>query len=221
MSDTDSFIDEVSEELRRDQLFATFKRYGWIAGLLVVLVVGGAAFSEYRKSQAQAQAAALGDNLLAALAVRDQSKRAAALAAIETQSADAGSLVDLLAASANIDADDIAGAVARLDSVAVNGDIPAIYRQLAGFKAVLLQTDTLSVADRRNAFENLARPGSPVRLLAQEQLALIQIESGDPAAAMAGYQAILDDAELTTDLQQRALQVIVALGGDPVRNGNN
>ena len=31
MSDTDSFIDEVTEEVRRDALFAQFRRYGWHA----------------------------------------------------------------------------------------------------------------------------------------------------------------------------------------------
>ena len=41
MSDTDSFIDEVSEEIRREKLFKTFRKYGWIGVALVVLVVGG------------------------------------------------------------------------------------------------------------------------------------------------------------------------------------
>jgi len=30
MSQSDSFIDEVTEELRRDQLFRALKRWGWI-----------------------------------------------------------------------------------------------------------------------------------------------------------------------------------------------
>ena len=53
------------------------------------------------------------------------------------------------------------------------------------------------------------------RLLAQEQLALIDIEENQPQAAIDRYQEILQDAEVTSDLQQRALQVIVALGGEP------
>ncbi len=66
MSDTDSFIDEVTEEVRRDRLFALMRRYGWIAVLLVVLIVGAAAWNEYRKGQARASAEALGDALLSA-----------------------------------------------------------------------------------------------------------------------------------------------------------
>ena len=40
MSDTDSFIDEVTEEVKRDRLFATMRKYGWIAVLIVLLLVG-------------------------------------------------------------------------------------------------------------------------------------------------------------------------------------
>ena len=36
MSNPDSFIDEVTEEVRRDRLFAMFRKYGWI-GVAIVL----------------------------------------------------------------------------------------------------------------------------------------------------------------------------------------
>ena len=48
MSDTDSFIEEVSEEVRRDKLFATMRKYGWIAVLIVLLLVGGTVYREFR-----------------------------------------------------------------------------------------------------------------------------------------------------------------------------
>ena len=67
VSDTDSFIDEVTEEVRRDQLFALFRKYGWIGILAIVLIVGGASWSEWRKAQAEAKAQAFGDALVAAM----------------------------------------------------------------------------------------------------------------------------------------------------------
>ena len=54
MSNTDSFIEEVTEEVRNDKLFALFRKYGWIAGLAVVVMVGGTAWSEWNKSNARA-----------------------------------------------------------------------------------------------------------------------------------------------------------------------
>ena len=41
MSETDSFIDEVNEEVRRDRLYAALRRYGWIAIVAVLAIVGG------------------------------------------------------------------------------------------------------------------------------------------------------------------------------------
>ena len=67
MSETDSFIEEVTEEVRRDRLFGLMRRYGWIAVLAVLLIVGGAAYREYSRAAEQAAARALGDALLAAL----------------------------------------------------------------------------------------------------------------------------------------------------------
>ena len=49
MSDTDSFLQEVSEELRRDKLYRNIRKYGWVAILLVILIVGAATYREYLK----------------------------------------------------------------------------------------------------------------------------------------------------------------------------
>ena len=67
VAEQDSFINEVTEEVRRDWLYALMRRYGWIAILLVVILVGGAAFNEWRKAGARAEAEAAGDALIAAL----------------------------------------------------------------------------------------------------------------------------------------------------------
>jgi hypothetical protein len=67
VSNPDSFIDEVTEEVRRDRLFAAFRRYGWIAVLAVLGIVGGAAWNEWQKAQAVERAQAFGDALLASL----------------------------------------------------------------------------------------------------------------------------------------------------------
>ncbi|MEM6940761.1 MAG: hypothetical protein AAF943_02515 [Pseudomonadota bacterium] len=215
MSNTDSFIEEVNEEVRRDQMLGYLRRYGWIAVLLIVLIIGGAAFSEYRKAHARGLAESLGDATLKALALDDPAARAAALRELSAESPRGTAVLAMLNAAALMDAGDEAGAVQALNQIAVDGDLPEIYRQLAQFKALTVQGADAPLADRRQAFEALTQPGNPMRLLATEQLALIDIEIGEAAAAINRYQLILDDAEVSADLQQRALQVIVALGGEP------
>lgn len=227
MSNSDGFIEEVTEELRRDQMMAKLKKYGWIGVLAVLLIVGGAAFSEYRQAQERAQAEGLGDVLLTALDMTAADQRATALGAVDASTPQAAALVSLLAASAQASAGEVEAAIASLDAVSANADVAPMYREIAQFKALTLQADTLDVAARKQGFEALVSAGGALRMLAQEQLALIAVEEGDKSGAIAAYQAILSDALVTPDLQQRAMQVIVALGGEPdltgaatdVRNG--
>ena len=215
MSDTDSFIDEVNEEVRRDRLYHLLRRYGWIAGLVIALIVGGAAYSEYRKAQNRAQAQALGDAMLSSLALEDEGNRVAALAEIEAGTPQAAAIRDLLKAGQQVSAEDTGGAIETLNALAINGDVPLVYRQVAQVKSLVLQGDSTPVADRRLALDSMSQPGHPMRLLAIEQLALIDVAEGDEAKAIERYQSILSDALVSAGLQQRALQVIVALGGTP------
>jgi hypothetical protein len=218
MSDTDSFIEEVNEEVRRDRLYLILRRYGWIAASVIVLIVGGAAFSEYRKAQANAQAEGLGDAMLAAMSMSDSAGRADALAGIAPGTPASAAVLRLLTATAQTEVGDAASAVATLDALAVDDNVPAIYREIAQFKALTLQGSDMPIEDRRQSLEAMAQPGRTLRLLASEQLALIDIEAGDTLGAIERYQSILADAETTSELQQRALQVIVALGGEPDLN---
>lgn len=219
MSNSDGFIEEVTEELRRDQMMAKLKKYGWIAVLAVLLIVGGAAFSEYRKAQTRAQAEGLGDAILAALEPREADARVAALGAVEAVDPQAGIILSMLTASEQLAAQDLQGAVESLNAVVLNGDVPQVYRDIAQFKALTLQAETMPAGERKQGFEALGAAGNRLSLLAQEQMALIAIQEGDTAGAIEQYQTILSDAQVTPDLQQRALQVIVALGGEPDLSG--
>ncbi|WP_170428198.1 hypothetical protein [Ruegeria arenilitoris] len=215
MSDVDSFIDEVTEEVRRDRLFLLLRRWGWVGVLAVLLIVGGAAFNEVRKARATSQAEQLGDSLLAALTQNQSQDRVASLEAVETQSPGGDAILNMLLSASQLEAGSDQDAVASLNAVATQGDLPEIYRAIASFKALLLQSETMPTADRRVQFEALAAPGAPLRLLAEEQLALIDVSEGNVEAAITRLQSLRQDAEVSIDQQQRAAQLIVALGGEP------
>lgn len=215
MSNTDSFIEEVTEEVRRDRLYGYLRRYGWIAALLILGIVAAAGVNEYRRAQETARAEALGDAMLTALSQDDETARAEALSGVTAETPEGAAVLAFMTAGAQAEAGAAEQAALTLQTVAQNPDLPLIYRQVASFKALLLQSESLDIDARRAGYAALAVPGVRLRLLAEEQLALLDIEAGDAPAAIARFQAIMDDAEATAGLQRRALQAMVALGGAP------
>lgn len=211
MSESDSFINEVTEEVRRDQLYGYVRRYGWVAIVCVLALVGGAAWNEYNKAQSTATAQATGDALLDALSQDDPAARMAAVVAVEGEGP-AAAVTALMTAAAQQEAGETAAAVATLQALAINTDVPEIYNDVAAFKAAMLEPDT---ATRNAALDALSQPGAPFRLLALEQLALAELEANNTEAALARLTAIVEDASVTRGLRDRAQTLMVALGAEP------
>ena len=211
MSNPDSFIDEVTEEMRRDKLFGYLRRYGWIAVLVVLGIVGGTAWNEYRSAQDRAAAQAAGDALLAALAENDEAARATAMAAVSA-AGNAAVITALLTASTQQQAGQAEAAAASLGALATNADTTAIYRDLAAIKAAMLPVGEMPA--RLAALEVLAQPGQPFRLLALEQMAYLTLETGDQTGAVAILRQIAEDAAVTRGLSDRVQTLLIALGED-------
>lgn len=212
MSNPESFIDEVTEEVRRDKLFAAFKKYGWIGGLLVAVVVGGTAYTEWQKSADAAAAQAFGDAVFAATEAADPAARRAALATVAATGERAAVLNLLLASDP---ADDRAATIAALAAVEADTTLPQVWRDLAVLRRLSLQGAELSVAERRGLLEAIAQPGRTFRPLAAEQLAYLLVEEGKTPEAITALQALTEDQEAPAGLRSRASQMIVALGGAP------
>lgn len=216
MSDSESFINEVTEEVRREKLFGYLRRYGWIGVAAVLLLVGGAAWNEYRNAQARDAAQATGDALMAALEESDPAARAAAISGIEAEGA-AAAVTLLLQASTQEEAGDIAAASETLGAIAQNADVPEMYRELASFKKAMLPADDIN--SRRAQLQTLSQPGEPFRLLALEQLAYLSLTEGDNDAALDLLRQIEEDASVTRGLRERVQSLMVAMGEtlpDPV-----
>ena len=62
---------------------------------------------------------------------------------------------------------------------------------------------------------DLVLPGAPYRLMALEQQALVHLAAGRTDEAVALARQILAESGVTPGLQQRASELIVALGADP------
>jgi len=214
MSNPDSFIDEVTEAVRRDRLFAWMRRYGWIPVLAVVLIVGAASWREWRLAQQNAAAEALGDKILAALDEPDAGALVAALDALPAEG-DARVLVALLAAGESGDEAERQAQTEALRAISGDATLPVYYTQLAALKLVMLEGRSADPQTRLDTLAPLTEPGAPYRPLALEQMAFAEIDAGDKAKALEYLQALMQDSEVSAGLRQRAGQLIVALGGTP------
>lgn len=210
MSNPDSFIDEVTEEVRRDRLFAMFRKYGWIGGLVVLGIVGGAAWNEWQKSQATARAEAFGDAMLDALDLGGTVERREAMAAVPADGTQAALRALMVASDPT---EDKVATLAALEALIADAAQPEIYRDMAQLRRVMVAGADLPLADRRAALEGISAPGRAFRTLAAEQLAYLLIEEGQTEAAIAALSALMQDQEASQGLRGRAAQVITALGG--------
>ena len=212
MSETDSFIEEVSDEVRRDKLFGFFKKYLWVFIAIVIFIVGGAAVNEYLKAKNETQAQAVGEALLAAQSADD----GGAFAAIAADGG-AAAVLALLDQAAVLAFEGQPGAAAAiLDEIASGADVLPLYRDLALLKSVMVNGENMTAADLDSALSGLTSIGAPFRLLAIEQRAIVNLRNGDTTAALSDLSEILVDTNATQDLRNRAQELTISLGGEIV-----
>lgn len=208
----DSFIDEVTEDLRRDRLFGLFRRFGWLALALILMLVAGVTYREYSQSRAAAKAEAWGDAVLMAEASGDP---AAILKVDADGSPRRQTLAALLAAAGWVDAGSNDAAADALGSVVSQQDADSILHDLAELKLVMLHGSSMNAADRDAALARLSRVGAPFELLALEQKAVALIEAGRTEDSITLIRQIQQKDGLSEALRRRLSEMMIALGVEP------
>ncbi|PZO67120.1 MAG: hypothetical protein DI498_05155 [Paracoccus denitrificans] len=211
----DRFIDEVTEDLRRDRLFRVMRRYGWIVILALLVAVAMSAWREYSKAREGRLAREFGDAVLAADASADPTARAEALAKVDTFGrADRAAFLDLLAADARLGANDVPAASAALTEAQKAAGTDVVLRDLALLRNVLAQGNAVDAAARDAALAELSKPGAPFELLALEQKAVALADAGHTDDAVALIRQIQDKDGLSQALRQRLSEMMITLGAE-------
>jgi len=213
LSNNESFMQEVSEEVRKDRFYRILKKWGWVGIALIVALVGGASFNEWNKESKINSARNLGDRVLAAIASKDVID----LKEIEIKNVSQDIFIKNLMSAILFSEDKLDASKKALEEI---GGIPGItktYKDLNAFKLglLLLKSGNLTGEERFGVFEALVEPGSPFRSLAREQQALILIEQGNIKLAIKTLVEITDDSETTDTLRRRVAQLRISLGSDP------
>ena len=212
MSETDSFIAEVTEDVRRDRLFGLFRRFGWIPAALIVIIVSGTAYNEWSKSEADKLAQVRGDALLAAMDTVDEVARASALNEIASQGSE-NIVAQMLAAGAKDE-----NSINFLNAVIINTDLPEYIRDLAKLKLTMIP-GAQTKEQKLKTLDILSQPGGIYRNAAVEILVAFELELGNPNKAIEFLKSHIQDAEASRAQVQRMAELLVALGSEPV-SGN-
>ena len=214
MSDGDSFLDEVTEEVRRDALYQKLMKYRWVIGGVLIVVLGGAAGNEWWKASTRAAAEEAGLNIAAAAAEPDAATRAQALNALSLEGAGPALLAQFYQAGAEVEAGEAERAADILRQIAAS-DAADIYRDLARLQLVMVGAEFLPETEKSDVFDALVSGSGGFRGLALEQRALDRLSRADRDGALEDLQAVLLDQSVQGPLRSRVERLIRALGEEP------
>jgi len=210
VSETDSFIQEVTEEVRKDRMFRLWKKYGPYAVTGVVAVVAVTAGLNWMKHREIQQARETGAAFLASDigSVEDQQ------VLIGSVEGPAAVIARLRLAAATAGAGDVKAAAALYREVADEAGLDPIYADLARLQAVRVGLAAMDPAQAVAELERLTAEGAPYRVLALELRAMVRLNSGDTEAAHADLTTIIGDPQATRESSQRALALLMSSGGE-------
>ena len=214
----DTFLREVDENLRRDQLRDWARKYGWwLVGALVLFLaaVGGWLYWLERQRAEAAEDSELlsqiytdiGSGKMATVpkrldALADDGKGAVRATALFTGAAVA------------LEQNDRAAATAKYNAIANDDDLAAPYRDLGLIRATSLEFDALKPEQVIARMEPMAKPGNPWFGSAGELTAMALIKQGKRNEAGRLFAAIAADRQVPDSIRARAVQIAGTLGVD-------
>lgn len=215
-NESETFLREVDEELRKDQLNKFVTRYGWWIVAAVVIILGAVGGSIWWQNQRHEQASAKGEKLLEALDSMEAGNHNAAAPKIAelARSNSEGYRVAALFARANSEAEagNAAAATATLKSIADNDDVAEPYRQAALIRQTMLEFDRLPPQQVISRLGPLARPGSPWFGTAGEMVAIAHLKMNRPDLAGPLLGRIGRDESVPQSIRTRVIQMAGSLG---------
>lgn len=203
------FINEVEEELRKDDYNRLLKKYGPIIGAILFLVVAGAAFLEWREYAQDKSAQKIAAVYSAADTALEDGNRDEAVqqfAALgETGPDGYAGLSFMRAAAIRQEQGDTTGAIGFFDQAAGRFKTPR-HKQLAQLKAAYLLADQGAYSDVVARLDPLVEQDAPYEYLARELLGFAQAQSGDMSAAREQFAYLTSIPGVPQTVKQRAEQ---------------
>jgi hypothetical protein len=218
--DGETFLREVDEELRRDQMNNFVRRYGWAIAAAFLLVLGGVGGWIWWQGHQRDAVAGQGETLTAALDSLEAGNRNAAapkIAELENSNVPGYRAAALFArANSQTAAGNAPAAIATLRAIAADEGLDETYRQAAIVRQTQLEFDTLPPQQVVQRLRPLARPGSAWLGSAGEMLGVAYLKLHRPDLAGPVFGAIGRDENVPDSIRTRAVQMAGSLGVNAV-----
>lgn len=214
----DTFLREVDENLRRDQLRDLGRKYGgWLIGALVLFLaaVGGWLYWQDRQRSAAADQSEVLSQIYTDIGAGKMATVPQRLDALAENGKGAVRATALFtAAAAALEKNDRATATAKYNEIANDDDLADPYRDLALIRATSLEFDAVRPEVVIARMEPLAKPGNPWFGTAGELTAMAMIKQGRKSEAGRLFAAIAADRQVPQSIRARAVQIAGSLGVD-------
>jgi len=205
------FINEVEEELRKDEYNRLLKKFGPLIVAVIVAIVGGTGFLEYRKYTQDKAARATSASYVAASDQANEGQQDAALKGFldiaDKAPAGYAGLSLVRAATLKLEAGERAEAVSLLDQAATRFETPR-HIQLAKIKAAYILAGEGAYNDVLSRSGPLSTKDAPYEFLARELMGFAALHSGDESKAREQYGYLASIPGVPATIKARAKQAL-------------
>ena len=214
----ETFVREVDENLRRDQMRDMARAYGkWIIAVVILFLaaVGGYLYWQNRQQQQAGADSEAMSTALDKVASGDVKGAQAELAPLSDSSSDAIRASALLGRAAlALQQNDRKTAIELYKQVAADGGLPQPYRDLATVRGTMTEYDSLEPDEVIARLAPLSQPGNPFFGSAGEMTGMALLDKGDRGGAGQIFARIAADKQVPESIRSRAVQIAGSLGVD-------
>jgi hypothetical protein len=215
---SETFLREVDENLRRDQLRDFFKAYGnWLIAAVILFLAASGGFIWWKQHEVQRSAAQVEQlaQVYKDVGTGNTAKAPQQLDELSKSGSKAVRASALFARAAlALQQNDVKAATGTYKSIANDSGLPKPYRDAALIRQTALEFDQLQPQEVIGRLEPLAKPGEPWFGTAGEMTALAMIKQGKKQEAGQLFAAIAKDPGVPQAIRARAVQVTGSLGVD-------
>ena len=214
----ETFLREVDENLRRDQLRDFGKKYGgWLIAAVALFLVASGGFiwwQQHRLQNSEQQVEQLAETFknIGSGAPGNASQTLDQLSDSGSKGVRAAALFTRAALA--VQQNDLKLATARYGQIVDDSSLPQPYRDAALIRQTALQFDSVPPAEVISRLQPLAKPGNPWFGTAGEMTAMALIKQGQQRQAAELFEAIAKDPGVPETIRARSVQIAGTLGVD-------